>query len=243
MSDKYDLILNLGSMPIITQLLKELELQIYDFPFDNISGSDFLNKMTSLLLDCNNFMEQKDLTVQKDTPSAGRTQVKDMKTGYIYSLDFNPEIPIENSYPAVKKRYDKYIANLKICIKAAKRILITYVENPIIKEDQNEINELIVEASIKLRYKYPNKNINILYIKNNDNESAEFQVVEVCQNATKFIFNFYQNFSDLSSRRINLGILALAFEGIELNKSIKQKQRLFKEKLLNKISNFKNNLK
>ena len=135
MKEKFDLIFSLGSFPLVSELLKEKELQIYDFPFDKISGGDLFTRLSLLLLDCNNFIEQKNIVKQENVPVEGVVQYKDFQTGFVYNLDFDDNIPVENNYPLVKLRYDKYIRNLNVCIKAAKKILILYVENPQFKED------------------------------------------------------------------------------------------------------------
>lgn len=241
MAEKYDLIFSLGAMPVISQMLRDNELQIFDFPFDRVSGSDFLTRMSLLLLDCNNFIEQKNIVEQKDTPREGLTQYKDIKTNFIYPFDFNPAILIENNYPAVKARYDRYIKNLRLCINAAKKILIVYVENPQMKEDDSDTSELVLEASQKLKQKYPNKDFRIMYAKN-DEDSENMKVIEIGKNAEKLVFNFYKKFSDVSSSFIDVSMLSMIFTDIELKKSWKMKKMFFLQKLLNQITSFRNEL-
>lgn len=242
MAEKYDLIFSLGTFPLVSLLLKEKGLQIFDFPFDNVIGADFFTRMSMLLLDCNNFMEQKNIVAQENTPVEGVTQFKDTKTGFIYPNDFNPKLPVENNYPLVKANYDKYIKNLRVCIGAAKKILLVYVENPQIKEDEADNASLILEACQKFRVKYPKKVIKILYIRNNE-DLENIKVIELEKNAEKMEFNFFRKFSDASAPVIEPSILAMAFTGIKLKTNWRMKKILFYQKLLKSIIEFKRNLR
>lgn len=237
MKEKYDLIFSLGSFPLVSKLLKDKELQIYDFPFDKIIGGDLFTRLSLLMLDCNNFIEQKNIIKQENIPVEGAVQYKDSKTGFIYNSEFDNNIPVENNYPLVKLRYDKYIRNLNVCIKAAKKILIIYIENPQIKEDDVDNEELIIEALQKLTMKYPNKNFKFLYIKNDEN-SKEIKVTPINNNSQKIIMNFYKQFSEMSSHEIDLNILSIILSNIQLNKSFKQLKMIYLQRLIKLIGSF-----
>ncbi len=237
MKEKYDLIFSLGSFPLVSKLLKDKELQIYDFPFDKIIGGDLFTRLSLLMLDCNNFIEQKNIIKQENIPVEGAVQYKDSKTGFIYNSEFDNNIPVENNYPLVKLRYDKYIRNLNVCIKAAKKILIIYIENPQIKEDDVDNEELIIEALQKLTMKYPNKNFKFLYIKNDEN-SKEIKVTPINNNSQKIIMNFYKQFSEMSSHEIDMNILSIILSNIQLNKSFKQLKMIYLQRLIKLIGSF-----
>ena len=241
MAEKYDLIFSLGTFPLVSSLLKDLQLQIFDFPFDNVIGADFFTRMSLLLLDCNDFMEKKNIIAQENTPVEGITQYKDIHTGFIYPNDFNPKIPVENNYPTVKANYDKYIKNLRIYIGAAKKILLVYVENPQIKEDEADNASLILEACQRFRDKYPKKNIKILYIRNN-NDLENMKVIELEKNAEKIEFNFYRKFSVATAPIIEPSMLAMVFSDIKLKTNWRMKKILFYQKILKSIIEFKRNL-
>lgn len=235
MTEKYDFIFSLGAIPLASEILREKELQLYDLPFDKIYGGDFLTRMSLLLLDCNNFMEQKNITMFKDTPKEGMVQYKDLKTGFIYPFDFNPGLPVENNFPTVKARYDKYIKHLRLCINAAKKILIIYIEDPQVKEDEEGNADLVIEASQKLALKYPNKEFHILYARN-DEDVENMKVIKLCKNAEKFSFNFYRKFSDVSSYYIDRSMLSTIFTDISLKTSWRQKRMFILQKLINMLN-------
>ena len=242
MAEKYDLIFSLGSVPIVAQMLKQMELQIFDFPFDKISGGSFLTRMSLFLLDCANFMEQKNISVQKNTPREGITTYKDLKTGFVYLYDFNPNLLLENNFPSVKLKYDRYIKNLRLTVNAAKKILLLYVEDPQNKEDDEDNMSLVLEATQKLKNKYPNKNFKILYVKNSE-DIENMKVIQIANNAEKFEFNFYRQFSEMSSKYIDASMLSTVLTDIELKKSWRQKKLFFYQKLLNKVLEFRAGLK
>lgn len=242
MAEKYDLIFSLGSLPVVPQMLKQMDLQIYDFPFDRISGGDFLTRMSLFLLDCNNFMEQKNITMQKDTPKEGVTTFKDLETGFVYHYDFNPDLLVENSFPSVKLRYDRLIKTLKLCIKASKKILLIYVEDPLNQEDDEDNMSLVLEATQKLKAKYPNKDFRIIYARNAE-DVEDMKVVQIGRDAEKFEFNFFRKFSDMSAKHIDVSMLSTILTDIELKKSWRQKKIFFYQKLLNKVIEFRLGLK
>lgn len=235
MAEKYDLIFSLGATPITSEILREKQLQIYDFPFDKIFGGDFLTRMNLFLSGCKNFIEQKNMIALKNTPKEGMIQYKDFQTGFIYPYDFNPALPIENNFPTVKLRYDKYIKNLRLCVNAAKKILIVYVEDPSIKENDETNSNLVLEAGQKLKEKYPNKEIHILYICN-DEDTENMKVIQIGKNAEKFIFNFYRKFSEMSAYYIDKNLLATVFADIALKTNWRQKRILFIQKLIDMLN-------
>lgn len=241
MAEKYDLIFSLGTIPELSQLMHNMELQVFDYPFDFISGGNFLVRMSLFLLDCNRFMEQKNISVQKNTPKEGMTLFKDIQTGFIYHNEFNPELPIENTFPSVKLKYDRYIKNLNLNINAAKKILLVYVENPQQPEDDDDNASLVLEACQKLKTKYPKKEFKILYVKN-DEDVENIKVIQLGKNAEKLAFNFYRKFSETSAPYIDFSMLSMIFTDIELKKSWRLKKIFFYQKILNKIMEIKRNI-
>lgn len=235
MAEKYDLIFSLGSTPITSDILKESELQIFDFPFDKICGGDFFTRMNLLLSGCQNFMIQKDIAILKNTPREGMVQYKDMRTGFIYPFDYNPALPVENNFPSVKLRYDKYIKNLRICMNNAKKILIVYIEDPTIKEDEETNSSLVIEACQRLKTKYPKKNFHLLYVRNDD-DAENMKVIQLGKDAEKFAFNFYRKFSEMSSYYIDKSLLSTVFTDIKLKVNWRLKKILMLQKLLNMLS-------
>ncbi len=239
MKEKYDLIFSLGSFPLVSELLKEKELQIYDFPFDKISGGDLLTRLSLLLLDFNDFIEQKNIVKQENMPVEGVVQYKDIKTGFIYHSDFDEKIPVENNYPLVKLRYDKYIRNLNVCINVAKKILIIYVENPQFKEDDVDNEDLILELVQKLKYKYPKKEFKFLYVKHDEN-AKDIKVSAVGSFAQKIILNFYKRFSEMSAYEFDLVSLSIIISNLALKQSFRQKKILYLQRIIKFLRNFSN---
>lgn len=239
MKEKYDLIFGLGSFPEVANLLKEKELQIYDFPFDRISGGNLFTRLSLLLLDFSDFIEQKNIIKQENIPVEGAVQYKDIKTGFIYNYDFDDKIPVENNYPLVKLRYDKYIRNLNVCINAAKKILIIYVENPQFKEDDVDNEDLILELVQKLKYKYPKKEFKFLYVKHDENAN-DIKVSAVGSFAQKIILNFYKRFSEMSAYEFDLGSLSIIISNLALKQSFKQKKILYLQRIIKFLKNFSN---
>ncbi|MGN1154351.1 MAG: hypothetical protein ACI4S3_10005, partial [Candidatus Gastranaerophilaceae bacterium] len=110
------------------------------------------------------------------------------------------------------------------------------------KEDDEDNMSLVLEATQKLKNKYPNKNFKILYVKNSE-DIENMKVIQIANNAEKFEFNFYRQFSEMSSKYIDASILSTVLTDIELKKSWRQKKLFFYQKLLNKVLEFRAGLK
>lgn len=229
MSEKYDLIFSLGATPLTAELLKKLDLQVQDFPFDLISGSDFLTKMSMFINGCRDFMAQSNLKDIGENPITKNKQYQDIKTNFIYAYDFNPTLPIENTYPAVKTRYNKYIKNLYLYLKHSKKTLIVYIEDPTRPEEDND--SLIMEATLKLREIYPKSEINILYAKN-DSDSEDMKVIKINKSSYKFIFKFYGQFVEGLPKIIDESMVSIIFEDIELKQDWTRKKIFFIKKII-----------
>jgi len=229
MSEKYDLIFSLGATPLTSELLKKLDLQVQDFPFDLISGSDFLTKMSMFINGCKDFMAQPNLKEIGENPVTKNKQYQDIKTNFIYANDFNPTLPIENTYPAVKTRYNKQIKNLYLYLKHSKKTLIVYIEDPTHPEEDND--SLIMEATLKLREIYPKSEINILYAKN-DSDSEDMKVIKINKSSYKFIFKFYGQFIEGLPKIVDESMVSIIFEDIELKQDWTRKKIFFIKKII-----------
>lgn len=117
----------------------------------------------------------------------------------------------------------------------AKKILIVYVEDPTVKEDEENNVNLVLEACQKLKSKYPKKSIHILYIRN-DEDAENMKVIQLGKDAEKFAFNFYCKFSDMSAYYINKPLLSTIFTDIHLKVNWRLKKILIIQKLINLLS-------
>jgi len=97
---------------------------------------------------------------------------------------------------------------------------------------------LVLEATHKLKEKYPKKEFRIMYVQN-DEDAENIKYIQIGKDAEKICINFYRKFSEASARQIDLEILGLVFEGIELKKTWQQKKLFFYQKLLNSVIRFR----
>lgn len=236
MSENYDLIFGLGASLLTADFLKKKNFQIFDFPFDYINGSNFLIRMSMFLNGCKNFIHKQQISEFGENPLFKRKQFIDKETQFIYPFDFNPDVPVENSYPTVKARYDKYIKHLYLFLRNAKKILIVYIEDPMTPEEDNDA--LIIEATGKLKKLYPEKEFNIIYVKNDDNDNENMNVLKLNKNAYRFTFKFYGQFIEGTPKILEEKLLSSVFADIKLKADWNTKKMLWLQKaiqFLNKI--------
>lgn len=236
-NNHFELIFSLGSMPIVPSLLTALNIQLMDYPFDYITGGDLKARTDILLSNFTTFLKEENMKLSKDID--GTTDIyKDISNGLTFPADFNPKLPFENIYPTAKQKYNKLIRHLLLKINSVQSILMIYVENPQLPEDE-EVNIGIIKDTLKtLNEGNPNKSFNFLYIKNDDSVK-DISIKEICNSAYCVKLHFYKNFSELSVPRVEAQVLILALVDLRLKMTWRQRKIMWTQKLLNKLIDFR----
>lgn len=236
-NNQFELIFSLGSMPIVPSLLTALDIQLMDYPFDHITGSDLKNRTDILLSNFSTFLIEENMKLSKDID--GVTDIyKDISNGLTFPADFNPKLPFENIYPTAKQKYKRLIRHLLLKINAVQSILMVYVENPQLPEDE-EVNICIIKDTLnRLHEAHPNKSFNFLYIRNDDS-IKDINITEICPSAYCIKLHFYKNFSEFSVPKVEPQVLVLALVDLKLKMTWHQRKIMWTQKLLNKLIDFR----
>lgn len=171
--EKYDLIVSLGAQCSCSQLLRSLNLQDYSFPFDWLGGGELKTRVSLVINNFKDFLNLEDLELIGSRTNPEPCDIyKNNKTDIVFNHDFQIGMPIENTYPFVKEKYQRREKRLLNLITQSKKILFMYIEalgNP------EYSAEYIKEAYDKLKNAYPDKELYFKYIyltkdNSNDNE-------------------------------------------------------------------------
>lgn len=165
MKKKYDLVFGIGAACSCSQMLRKTGLQFSSYPFDWLYGTDFSGRVDILTNDFKDFVNKEDLTFinatngDKDNPCDVYNNVKN---GITFNHDFPQGVPLEQSYPAVKAKYDRRIDRLLKRIERSENTLIVYVEIP--TSPENTTVETLLNCREKLCRRFGKENIDLLYV-------------------------------------------------------------------------------
>ena len=189
----YDLIFSIGEACSCTQSLRDSKLQVFSYPLDWLFGSNFEGRMSILLNDFERFIDKDDLKYSFYTPSIKCDAYENTFNGIVFNHDFLKRVEFNEMYKQVKAKYDRRIARLLSQIRRAKSILIVYLETPNCVNKLTD-DDIITEQLHKIKEKYPNKIINILYFTNDkDMNSMEYKEKFIADDIVKVVANYKLN--------------------------------------------------
>lgn len=227
MLKKYDFIFGIGSACLCSQTLRKLNLQFASYPLDWLFGTKFSDRVDFLLSDFKNFIEKEDLSFtgkQNGDPHHPCDIYANTRTGITFNHDFPQGIPLDISYPTVKEKYDRRIKRLLTGINNHKNILIVYIEVPGNQETETT-SEVLINDLNRINQKFPDKNINFLYV----SCSEDFSDEQITPHIRKISFN-YKNTKSFPQHDARL--LRRQIKGYRLKRplSMRLKNRLYRIK-------------
>ncbi len=130
MTGRYDLIFGMGEACSCSQALRAAGLQFASFPWDWIAFPSMPERAKIMCDGFKGWLEMADLEYVATT-GGGKVQYRNVKNGIIFNHDFTADVPLSESFPVVKARYDRRIARLDRLIRAAQRpVLVLSLDTP-----------------------------------------------------------------------------------------------------------------
>lgn len=191
--NKFDLFVSLGAACSCTQTLRDNRLQYFSYPFDWLYGSNFLGRVNILLEDFQFWLNKEDLEYagKREFPLPCNIY-KNLKTGIVFNHDFPLNISLDESFYEVKEKYSRRIARLLNQINTSKSVLFVYIERPDVREEV--LQKDLIKAYELLQNKYPNTDINILYLfSTREVDFPNRKVVKVSDNIFRVSFDYCAN--------------------------------------------------
>ena len=172
---KYDLIFSMGEACFCADMLRKFGLRIFSAPFDWMAGANLSDRFQIFLNDFEGFIEKQDFVyIDKRYNPLPRDIYKNTQTGITFNHDFPMDGNFEETFYDVQKKYHHRINRLLKTIRQEKNVLIVYIEQPFSPMQQPNIDEIIALLE-KANAKYPDTNIDLLYIKHNiEMKSGEY---------------------------------------------------------------------
>lgn len=128
--EKFDFVVGIGSACIASQALRDAGLQYASYPFDWMSGPAFGQRIHTVCSGFEGWFRQEDLEFAGNPNGFTHDSYRNRATNAFYPHDFEIGRPFDESYPAVKEKYDRRIGRLYASIRRSKRVLLVWLENP-----------------------------------------------------------------------------------------------------------------
>ena len=207
---KYDLVFGVGQACACTQNLRKNKLQFSSYPYDWLFGMDLVNRMKLIANNYEHFIDYEDL---KDTNRDNKSEKNlceifyNTKNEICFNHDFAYGKPLEETYPAVKEKYDRRIKRQLEQIESSKRVLVVYLQSPC---DRNEIEDkTLVEAQEVLKNRFPKQEFTLLYLFC-DHDKKDYEIREISKNVSRIDFDYDAYFED-APFSVNEDILVRVF--------------------------------
>ena len=192
----YDTVIGLGQQCPCSTALRRCGLQKTSNVFDWSGGWNTEKCGLGALeikveLICNDF---KDFFNREDFESRGNNQENDTynlwvvnnRTGLQYKHDWNATDDFDEQFVTIRDKYMRRVARLYEKIEKSSKVLFVFIGR-----DEGFDNKYLIEQQEKLAKKFPNKQIDMLFLMQNKNYGIrDYTVSHPADNVTRIDFNF-----------------------------------------------------
>lgn len=164
---EYDIVYSIGRDCANSTFLKKRGLRVTSGPFDWLTKADFETRIQLICQDFVDFLNKDDLQImEKPTHIATDTACdyyENKRTGFYFYHDFPAGMPLDESYPLVKEKYDRRIARFLKKVQEEERVLLVWFSH------EPTVNKLDVKTLCDAVCKRFNKRIDFLLIEHDEN--------------------------------------------------------------------------
>lgn len=185
---KYDLIASIGDSCATSLYLRRNKLQFASYPLDWIGKDPFLWKVELLTHHFADFMNLEDFAPMERPEDGGDVHCdayKNTRTGCYFWHDFPIGVPIEQSYPAIREKYQRRIERLFDRINKSQDILFIWFSPWSDLKDEE-----LIAGQQKLADYFAPRNINILVIED-DKTTLEIKEHKLSDNITRIRYHMF----------------------------------------------------
>lgn len=211
MKKKYDLYVSLGAACSTSMALRRSNLQFWSYPFDWLAGSNLYDRTKIFLNDFDGWLNKEDLTLTKEyNGPVPKNFYFNNKTEINYLHDFKYKTPLDECYDEVVEKYNRRINRLFTQIKGSKNVCFVYIDTPASKTAVSD--ETLKELQKMLSDKFPDVNIDILYLFNTFNVTFKSRnTVKINEHITKIEFD-YNKYNPENNGDTDVKLLCRLFE-------------------------------
>ena len=215
----YDFVFGLGRACACSQSLRLAGLQLLSLPWDWITydlqpqGPDLLLRVGVIGSGFKGWFEEEDIEFVRKNPASGKDLYKNRRNQIIYAHDFPPDVPMHESYPAIRAKYDRRAKRLLQLLADAKSdILAVYMDAPTYPAADVETCR---EAQRRLQALYPHVKVDFLMFSLDRGRPFEERIVEdLGDGFTRVAFDFRDLRPGNPDHAVNHGLCATVMRGI-----------------------------
>ncbi len=221
LNNEYDFIFGIGEACSCSETLRKCGLQFQSYPLDWLYGGDIKTRVNLLVNNFEDFINIDDLQKQGERENPLPCDIyANLKNKIVFNHDFPLRKNLDETYPLVFEKYNRRIKRLYENIENSNKILIVYIQNPASKTKIIRIIRKIKFVIQLISKKFPNKEINLLYIANK-NFFLPFKLkFKIGKNSLLYITNYKRKDNTLPEFIVNPDVLNRIFKNVKLNKNV-----------------------
>lgn len=221
LQDEYDFIFGIGAACSCSSTLRECGLQFESYPLDWLYGGDLKTRTELLLNHFKNFINKEDLTKIGERENSLPCDIyANTQNKIVFNHDFALHQDIDDTYPAVKEKYDRRIKRLYDRIQKAQKILIVYMQTPTVKPKIRKIKKQIKENLASIQAKYQDKEIKFLCLLHKKYFLPIRRTINLSPNSLLIVTDYRNKDKTTEPHVVNPEVLHDIFKNIRLNKKI-----------------------
>lgn len=179
---KYDFIFSIGRACACSQSLRLAGLQLLSLPWDWLAlnpvsdGPDLPIRLGIMESGFADWLREEDLEFVSDLADNGKDQYRNRRYHITYLHDFPHGVPLHESFPAVKEKYDRRVARFQRLMSESKSsVLAVYMDSPVAPTADVAVCR---EAHKRLQALYPHVKVDFLLVSLEEGRGFENRTVE-----------------------------------------------------------------
>ena len=173
--ERFDFVCSIGSSCLCATSLRDSGLRLSSGPFDWLLGPGMKARVDLIVRDFEGWLEPGDFEFLGNPNKFEHDSYRNRKTGYKFSHDFEIGTPFEVSFPAVREKYMRRIARFYERVRASRRVLLVWLENPV--EDDRPTDEDVAASVAALAAKFPGVKVELLVVDRAPDDSGSDGIV------------------------------------------------------------------
>lgn len=160
--ERFDYVCSLGSSCLCAQSLDDAGLRLSSGPFDWLAGPSLKARADAVVNEFDGWLEPGDFKFLGNPNHFVHDSYLNTKTGFKFPHDFAPGEPFEKSWPEVLEKYKRRIARFYERIRASRRVLFVWLENPVLADQPSD--EEVRQSVEAIAAKFPGVKTELLVV-------------------------------------------------------------------------------
>lgn len=216
---KYDFTFSIGRACACSQSLRRAGLQLLSLPWDWVAlnpkpeGPDLHIRLHIMESGFSDWLQEDDLRFAGTKAENGKDQYRNERYSIVYPHDFPHGVPLHESYPAVKAKYDRRVNRFKRLMADSKgSVLAVYMDTPVSPKADVETCR---DAQRRIQAMYPHVKVDFLMISLESGRSFEERTIEELGDGfTRISFDFKDYRPDKPDFSVNIEQCAAAMQSV-----------------------------